>query len=354
MATGVLASPLAPMLLSANLSTLLSSATGGLPSDDCNAVGALPVPAGRFVATTPSTPARTVQGTRLAAHDGQWFERIHVVPRTMDLGNVLSPRVFTVEVWNAHRAGYRLDHVGVTGPGGITVDEGAAPRWFAPLHSELHTVRVAPGGSGYFSDLLTWIFQSLAAPGADLTVTGTRQLVFSARPGFSPSMQERVGFVTDVITARDKSEQRIQVREIPDRELRFTVTLVDGRDVGDVAGRLFVAGADVLLTPYWPDMTPLTAAASPSDTALWLDTTTRTFAAGDVAVLWRDQWNYQAVTIDTVFADHLTLTQPLGSSWPAGTTCAPSFSARLLTAPSMQRLSGDAATTDLAFSEEVV
>jgi hypothetical protein len=286
-------------------------------------------------------------------HDAQWFDRIHVMPRRADLGSLTSDRTVTVEVWNAWRRGHALTATPITGPAGVTVNAGTLPRLFPALHSEVHSVFVSKSGTIAVDDVVTWVFGALSSPGADLTLTGLRVMLFTARPDGSLGFEESYGYETDVLTAWDGTEQRVQLRELPTRSLRFTVLLTDALEVADVMGRLFANGVLPFSVPLWPDATRPAWPVSPGDSQIVVTTTGRGFVAGGTALLWKDQWTYEAVVINQVFSDHLTLVGTVAGSWSAeGSIVVPLMSARLLTAPSVERVSGGVASVDLEFSWE--
>lgn len=353
MAAGVAGSFQPFVVLSTDLSVHVASPNLPVPSSACSAAPRAVVGAGPRVATTPAVPLRVLGGVKSAMHDGQWFDRIHVIPRRVDLGSVNNDRTVVVEVWNAWRRGHVLTSAPITGPAGVTVAAGTLPRIYAPFHSELQTVSIAAAGSAALDNVVTWVFGALVSPGADLTLTGLRVMLFTARPDGSVGFEETYGYETDVLTAWDGTEQRVLLRELPTRTLRFAALLTDSLEVADVMGRLFANGVLPFSVPLWPDATRPAWRVNPGDAQIVVTTTGRGFVAGGTALLWKDQWTFEAVVINQVFSDHLTLVGTVAGSWPAeGSVIVPLISARLLSAPSVERISGGVASVDLEFSWE--
>jgi hypothetical protein len=67
------------------------------------------------------------------AHDLACHDRIHVIPRRLDLGFVVSERQVEIEVWNAFFARAKtLDEITLTGPTGVEIiDHLGTPAHFA-------------------------------------------------------------------------------------------------------------------------------------------------------------------------------------------------------------------------------
>lgn len=348
-ATGSMAGPLASASLPAV--TVLAMALVG-----AGAAG----PAGAY--TAPVMASGSVAGLAAPLHDGQWFDRIHVVPRAISLGNVTNDRVLYVEVWNAHRKGFKLWDIAIAGNDGVWYDGVTPVAEFGALHSEIHTVLVYTGGTLPIDNVLTWVFRTrtgqstfvaVATPGSDLTLEGTRMLLFTARPNGSAGVRERYGYPTNVLAAWDGGEQRVQLRERPRREQRFAPTFVSAGDALEAMAKLYLGGSSVFAVPFWPDAAPLAAAVSPGATAVYVETAGRAFAAGGNALLWRDQWTAEAFAILEVFADRLTVSGTIAGSFAAaGTLCAPLLPMRLLEAAPFERAGGQVASLEVAFSEE--
>lgn len=105
----------------------------------------------------------------LPGHDGQWFERVHVVPRTSNLGYILNNREVSVEVWNACRRGLSLVSAPVTGPDGVSIlseilEPLTFPEHFSPLQSRVYIALVSVVGEDQVDNLVTWNFASESFP----------------------------------------------------------------------------------------------------------------------------------------------------------------------------------------------
>lgn len=342
-------------------STMLSGASlPAVTTSSCALVGAGSAGA-KGAYSAPRMSVSTVAGAAAPCLDGQWFDRIHILPREVALGNLTNDRTIDIEVFNAFRRGYKLWDVAIAGNSGVELVSVSTPMEFGPLHSEIQTVLVAAGGSDEIDNVLTWqwkrrtgvsTYALLSTPGADLTLSGTRMLIFAARPNGAAGVRERFGYLTDVMQAWDATEQRVQQRETPVRELRFSPLFVEASDALEVMAQLYLAGVSVFAVPFWPDATPATAAVASGASLVYADTAGREFEAGGNAILWRDQHTFEAFAILSVEADHLVVDGVIAGNFAAGTQCAPLLPMRALEAPPLNRLSGPVANLEVTFTQE--
>jgi hypothetical protein len=191
--------------------------------------------------------------------------------------------------------------------------------------------------------------------GSDLTLTGQRLILFSPKPDGNNVLEEAYGYLTNVLQAWDGTEQRILLRSVATRDLRFQVLVGSARESSDLATRLFAGGRGLFSVPIWQDAVPITAPVAQNDGSIYCDTTGRAFAEGEVCLLWRDYWTWEPMVISGVFSEHLDLTSGAANAWPvAGTICVPLMPARLVDVAQLKHLAGAVASLDVSFSGEVV
>lgn len=340
------------MLSSASLAAVTTSSCALVRGGSSGAKGAYTAP--RMSISTPG-------GANAPCLDGQWFDRIHILPREVALGNLTNDRTIDVEVFNAYRRGFKLWDIPIAGNPGVEVLSVSTPIEFGPLRSEIHSVLVASGGSDEIDNVITWqwkrrtgvsTYAFISTPGADLTLSGTRMLLFTARPNGAAHVHERFGYLTDVMQAWDATEQRVQLRETPARELRLSPLFVEAADALEVMAKLYLSGVSVFAVPFWPDATPIVAPITSGASLVYLDPSGRDFVDGGNAILWLDQHTFEAFTILTVEADHLVVDGVIVGDYTAGTQCVPLEPMRALEAPPLTRLSGPVAGLEVTFTQE--
>lgn len=276
---------------------------------------------GTVVSGVPSVLAQNVVGHVLRLWDFTFHGVIHVIPRTKTLGAIVSDVLFQIEVWNADDTPHQLTGITQEGSDGVSYANGApVPSYFAPFTSAFYDITVDKDGDPLVDHLLTWIFPGFT--GTDSRLTGFRISIFPVAPQWDQEYLERYGYQTDVQTKRLGHEQRRLLRALPTRELVYSGFAPDVATAGDLSNKLYAGGQFLFAVPYWPDKSPLTAAASMGNTTIQVDTTTRTFTAGDLVLLWRDERTWEAATIVTVNPTNLVLASGIvrTAGWPAAST----------------------------------
>src|SRR6185436_9263356 len=143
--------------------------------------------AGAFTRVLPATVHSQRAGARAPGHDGQWLDRIHVVPRRADLSFVLSEQAIGVEVWNAFLERSKvLTAVTIAGGAGVAVDNpDALPVVYPGSRSKIYTVQVLAVGDASIDNLVTWVFTGISSSGTNLLLVGSRMVPwpFAANTG---------------------------------------------------------------------------------------------------------------------------------------------------------------------------
>ncbi len=297
-------------------------------------------------------------GLRRGAFGEYWFERIHLVPSVKALGSILSTVTFPAEVWNAFRddpetlSTITLNGIAVTDAEGVSViDPYGTPLVFRPLQSRDYSVRVSSSGTPQVSVAIVWQFAEVPDP--SLLVTGTRLVLFSPPIDWGQPWHETLAWLTDVVTADDDREQRIMLRTKPRRTLTYTVVTLDERESALLDNLLWGYQPQPFGVPIWPDAVWLAAPVAVDDITIHLDptqgTTGREFHTDGTAVLYRDAFTWEAVTIDAVGATSLTLAQGAKNAWGKGETKVIPITIGTTT-PHVERTRPSVAATDMEVS----
>lgn len=140
--------------------------------------------------------------------------------------------------------------------------------------------------------------------------------LFLIPPDWNEPVVQHLDWNTDVLTADDGTEQRIQLRDAPVISLNFSLTQLDHEELGELSALL--SGADDLIVdvPMWMDATLPTADVALGAVAIECDTTARGFEDGGRAILYRMvEGSYEIVTIATVRVDGLDLSSGTTAAW---------------------------------------
>lgn len=267
-------------------------------------------------------------GALLPAFGADWYHRIHILPSTIDLGNLVSPVERVLEVWNARFDAQMLNAIDEPGTDGLLLSgQPAPPLAFGPLQSRLYTLAASTLGAPVIDAAYRFVFSGGLT--ALLVVTGRRLVVFGMRPDWSQGITERLEWLTEVLEAYDGTEQRVRLRHLPRRSFEYEF-LIEGRDAQVLDHLLFAWGARIYCLPVWTDISILAGEAAIGSTALTVqDVINSDYHAGGLAVLWLSNTRHEAVEILSIAGNTLTLKLPLAKSWPAGTRVFPARFARL-------------------------
>jgi len=311
----------------------LEDAVLDLPSVAEWAIAGLLLVGDRGTLADPRPDAYEKLGIPALAHGLVWFNRIHVLPRERDLGSVVSGQEIEVEVWNAYlERAQILDDIVITGPAGIEVENpGGLPDHYPASESLIYIVKVSAEGDPQIDNLVTWEFEGLPSEGTAIQLSGFRLIPFPFPPNMAHGVEERFGYLTDVIdSAFDGTEQRVQLRDVPVGSISYGLFLSERREAQMAGAILFGNQARPFGVGRWQFQAELAVAATEDDLNVYCTTESTPFVAGGLVMLWTSAFSWEIQTIASVESDHLVLTSGLGSSWPARTTAVlPAVIARL-------------------------
>lgn len=282
------------------------------------------------VSTTPL--ARS--GHIAISYFNDYYNRVHITPRVLDIGNLLSVQTRDVSVWNAWLAPKALSSIGESGTTGLTESGIAAPTTFAPLEERTYSVTVDINGPAAISARYTFVFPDESPT---LEVTGRRVVVFSYPPNWANSVNESYEWLTDVLEAYGGVEQRIGLRGVPRRGLSYSMATTDRHASNLLETLLLGWQARVFAVPVWTDCQILASALPVGATSIPCETSGYEFAPGDIVVLWRAHDAYEAVETLAVNAGSIDLASATLAAWPAGTRVLPVRLGRLASAQKLNR-----------------
>jgi len=269
-------------------------------------------------------PARPTVTTRAGAgvapsYFRDYYNRVHLRPANIALGNVLSSQSRQIEVWNAHLSPSALGSIAATNADGLTLTgPQPAPTTFRALESRDYTLAISNVGSPAVNAEFRFVFQ---AERPVLRVTGNRIAIWRVRPNWTHGIREYWEWLTDVLTAHDNQEQRIRLRARPRRSVEFDILPLE-QDRQWLENALWRWQARTFAVPLWTDRRHLTQPAAAGTATLNLDTRDAEFEVGGLVILLANGIA-EAGEITAITGGSLTLKTPLQSDWPASTAVWP-------------------------------
>lgn len=236
-----------------------------------------------------------------------FFDKWLVQPGRLDLGNILSTQLRTLELFNNFRTESHTWDAFVNNAGaGITITNlPGLPLLFAPLSSFVNNVQVSTAGPPTITGTLDFDVDTDPPNVLSVEITGNRISIFAYRPQ-SPIM-ETLEFKTNIIPANDGSEQRINVREAPRQRIQFRVRTDDDRTRDSIHALLYDWQSRVFGVPIWWEAKPLEAALAIDDTFVQVDTTNADFRALGLVMIYDSNFQNEVLEIASLTATDLTL-----------------------------------------------
>lgn len=295
---------------------------------------------GVFASGQPSSEAMiSCAGAHCSSFSDDYYHRIYLQPPRIEFGNLVIPTTRTVEVWNAFP-----DPVTIIQLDGDT--EGLLLEFFPParmrgLANIFYEVTATLDGPSFVDTLLTLHFS--AGGTRTLAVSYGRVLVMGLLHDWQGGFTERLEWLTDVLTMRDGGEQRVRLRTDPRRAFEFDVL-----DYGN-GGRLDLLmnawQSRVYAVPVWTDKARLASAIHPGDVVLAVNTTDLDYHPGGLAIVGSGAGATEALEVQSLTEETITLKRPALGNWPAGSWIAP---ARLGRLPAQQTVTRPTAAISLA------
>lgn len=275
---------------------------------------------------------REIQFFKTPSYFDDYYNRIHIAPSTLELGNVASEQVSTVNVWNAYLVSKTLQNIDGQQEGLNVSGQATAPLPFTALQERTWNINILPDGPSTIDINLVWQF---GTDQAVLHITGTRIVVFSWLVDWSKPVSESLQWLTDILQSTTGYEQRRSLRLTPRINYQAEFLIYDAeRQYFDLA--MIGWGAKTFALPVWNQQQWLKTAHNIGALILYCDTTHRNFRANRLAIL-RGQTAFEneTVEIETVLADRLILKRPLQKSWVKGTCLSPAVTAQLSNPPNL-------------------
>jgi hypothetical protein len=296
------------------------------------------------VSTTPNIKSGALAGGFFY----DYYNRVHIVPKTIDLGNLVNVTQKPFVLWNAHIDAKTLNEVNSNGALGLAVtDFSTMPSDFAPLAEKTYTLTAFTEGPNVINASYQFVFAS--GDVAQLDITGQRLIVFPFKPNWESAVTETLEWKTNVLKSYDDSEQRRKLRNKPRRgfEYKFLVK----NDAAKLLENMLIGWQSRdFAVPVWMDRGQLTDTAAIGEMTIKLDTTNIGFENGTMALLYNGYDNYEAVTISSFTESQVNISFPLQKTWHIGSMVYPIVVGHLPTSISLMRHTDTVITGQAAFS----
>lgn len=239
----------------------------------------------------------------------EWFEKTHIFPGSLALGNLLSSQIRTIELYNAFRRPREpvtwQTFVNNAGAGVTITNLPGLPLVLASGESFIANVQVSTAGPPVINGTLDFTFGPPTSGTFEVLVTGNRITMFQYRP--QAPIKERLEFKTDILKLFGGTEQRIKVRAAPRSIFDFEVRVDDGRSRDAINAVLFDWQARVFGVPVWAEAKPLGAPIAVNDLVVTVDTADADYRVDGLVMFYDSDFYFEALEIGSFTANSITV-----------------------------------------------
>lgn len=290
---------------------------------------------------------RQLLGQEARSYSGDFYHRVHISPSELNLGNVVSTQVTTIRVWNAFLTPQQVLTLDGVEEGLQVTPPSALPMTLGGLQETNWSVAVTPDGPSTLDTALLWVFAG--APSVKLRITGNRIVPWGFAPNWGTPVVERLSWLTDVLGNPRGTEQRRSLRIAPRKAWQANF-IVEGNERALFDLAMAGWGRRVWALPVWVDVQQLKSNLPAGSTSITCETEGRDFREGGLALLrGNTAFDTEAVEIQSMAANVITLKRVTQTAWPAGTRIYPLRSARLSELPETIRHTDMLLASDCSF-----
>lgn len=264
--------------------------------------------AGGIVQATNATfPSADHAGARPPGVDVDWFGRWIVFPGRLDLGNVLTSQIRTLELINTFRREARTweAFVNNAGAGVSATNLPGLPLVLEGLDSFILNIQVTTDGPPTIDGTLDFDVDLTPPDILEVPITGNRISMFQYRP--QTPIREKLEFETDIIEHNDGSEQRINVRRAPRQRISFKVRTGDDRTRDSINALLYDWQTRIFGVPIWWEAKELGVPLAINDTTVIVDTANADFREGGLVMIYDTNFAFETLEILTVNPNDIEL-----------------------------------------------
>ena len=237
-----------------------------------------------------------------------YYNRIHLTPKNIDLGNLLAVQTRDIQVWNAYIEPQLLDSIDSSGTDGVELEEPMlTPTLFAALELRHYTLSVSTSGAPIID--ASYIFD-FPLEDVTLKVIGRRVVIWAFKPNYP--IRESLEWRTDIIPSFN-GEQRIRLRNAGRQSLTLE-SVISPTEFIKAKALAYQWAHRVFGVPVWMDMRykgPLAAGSM----SISIDTLYSDFRSSDIIIVWQSNDVFEAAEVDTVTSGLINLKLPLISSY---------------------------------------
>lgn len=288
-----------------------------------DALGPVAVPA---VPAVPSTAYGEAPAVVAGSFLFDYYYRIWVLPDVLTAQNPVVGVPIPFAIWNAYPQPLinAIDAITAAGDAGLSLDFAVGDTWRAIEYKE---VDVTIGPDAPLNIAAEFEFEFTDGVGTfffNATIADFVQMIPD------PPVTETWAWLTDVISSRNNTEQRMSLRATPRRSVKYGFMLEDEIERRRQYQRWYKSLGSRIVLPYYQYGTTLTQGSALGDSKLYFDPSRTDVRDGEFVIVMNDETvTGYLVKIASVDPDGATTDSPLTFEATAGLIVAPTFTSRL-------------------------
>jgi hypothetical protein len=197
------------------------------------------------------------------------YFRIYLIPPEIDFGFLSLTSTQATVVWNSNFVTETIEAAATTGFDGLSLNIPTLPYALRPLATQ--TISVTANITGPLTiDASVDLTFSPTTPTPLLPVIGSRAQLWPLSINWADPVTITLAFKTDILKARDETEQRRALRQTPRKTIEFLSTAMDNDDVIGLHQFLGIGQPTSLVVPEPGMNSYLSADAAQADSVFYL------------------------------------------------------------------------------------
>ncbi|WPK38608.1 tail assembly protein [Pseudomonas phage Aergia] len=249
-------------------------------------------------------------GWRMPTFLDDYYNRIHIRPSNINVGNLVSEQQFAIEVWNGFFNSRQLQNIQVQNGGGISLVGAVPPATWAALETKTYQLTVTTDGPPDINAIFHFDWDGTADDG-DLRVLGSR--IVALPYIFEAPAKEVLEWKTDVLTTNDGSEQRVRLRKKPRQSFNVTYP-IPYREMARAENLVYGWLTRRWAVALWSEAQQVGTLLA-GTTVINIDTTASDYRDGALIMIWESNRKSATADVGIVSAGALTLNRPLAETF---------------------------------------
>lgn len=255
--------------------------------------------------------ARIIAGAPLNSYRDDFYNRIHISPLNVDVGNLTSEQFITVEVFNGYLINKTLATISQFNADGITITGDTPPAGYNPLQSKTYELRVTTDGPPDINAIFRFLWD-LPVDTRDVIIVGSR--IVAMPYIFESPMQETLEWKTQLFQSNNGSEQRVRLRKAPRQRMSVNYPLPHAelqRAFNLAYGWLTRRWA----VPLWSEAQQITDGIPSGAQTITIDTQVADFRVGGLIIVWQSERQSVTAKIISMTPTEMSLDKPINQAY---------------------------------------